>query len=357
MYRLIQVPLDGSPFAEQSLPLAISLAQRDGAALQVVRVHEPIEGVFLDRPGTLGSTLDRELMDKARENLDATVKSVVEETGLRVDVALLKGPVPEMISRHAAASEADLLVMTTQGRGPLGRMWFGSVADALVRQSPIPLLLVRPQEESSEVSQPLNLRRVLLPLDGSPFAEQALEPALALGGKQGEFTLLRVIPLISPVAYDPTSGRVSGIRTSVLQQLQKLKQEQEAEAKEYLEQLAQRLRARSVNVVTQLATYEQPATAILDAAAKRGVDAIAMTTRGRSGFKRLLLGSVADKVVRGATAPVLICPPVEDRRCRTKGVNHGTTTSGQEQNDTESRAQSPAILAGELPALCAAVGP
>jgi nucleotide-binding universal stress UspA family protein len=312
MYRLIHVPVDGSPFAEQALPFAVGLAKRDGAALQIVRVHEPIEGEFLHRPGTYGSALDRELMDNAREQLNATVTSLAEKTGFRADIALLKGPIPEMVARHASASQADLLVMTTQARGPLGRLWFGSVADALVRQAPIPILLVRPTETARDSTQLPLVRRVLIPLDGSQFAEEALEPALSLGGPAGEFTLLRVVPAITPIAYEPDQGRISGLRTSVLQQLQELKREQEAEANEYLEEIARRLRSRSLNIQTQLVTYEQPAVAILDAAARHNVDAIAMTTRGRSGVKRILLGSVADKVIRGANTPVLICPTVSE---------------------------------------------
>ena len=311
MFRSILVPLDGSSFAESALPLAVSLAKRDGAALQVVRVHEPIAGVYLHRAGTFEAALDQDLMEDAQNYLESIVHRLSGETGLLAGSVVLKGPVSEIIARHAAECGADLLVLTTQGRGPLGRMWFGSVADALVRELPIPILLLRPNEVASNLSSSKASRHVLIPLDGSQFAEQALEPALALSGAEGQVTLIRVIPLISPVAYEPTSGRVSGLRTSVLRQLQELKRQQEAEANEYLEQLAERLRARSVSVNTQFVAYEQPAIAILDAAARHGADAIAMTTRGRSGLKRMVLGSVADKVVRGASTPVLICPAVE----------------------------------------------
>jgi nucleotide-binding universal stress UspA family protein len=305
MFRSILVPLDGSAFAEQALPLAIQLAQRDNAQLELVRVHEPIAGIYLDRPRTFEADLDQELMVDMNRYLEATADRLAAKSSLRANCVVLKGPVAETIASHAAASEADLVVMTTQGRGPVGRMWFGSVADALVRQSPIPILLVRPTEESSDSNGEPVTRRVLVPLDGSRLAEQALEPALSLGGARGEFTLLRVIPLVNPVAYDPTTVMI-GLSTAVLDELQELKRLQEAEAHEYLLQLAERLRARSVNVRTQLATHEHPAIAILDAAAKYDVDAIAMTTRGRGSAKRLLLGSVADKVLRGATTPLLI---------------------------------------------------
>ncbi len=213
MFRLIQVPLDGSSFAEHALALAVRLAQRDGADLQVIRVHVPMADAYLYRQGPLFANLDRELMDHAREHLDAIVTSLADDTGLRATPILLKGAVPEMIAQHASTSEADLLIMTTQGRGPLARFWIGSVANSLVRQSPIPILLVRPQEKAPDFAQPPTVRHVLIPLDGSKLAEQALEPALSLGNAdQGEFTLLRIVPAIIPAAYDPSRVRVGAWR-------------------------------------------------------------------------------------------------------------------------------------------------
>lgn len=318
MFRLIQVPLDGSSFAEHALPLAVGLAQRDGAGIQVVRVHVPSVEIYLtrheylSRRGSLFDNLDRELLKHAREHVDAVATSLAEDTGVRATPVLLKGPVPEMIAQHASSSEADLLIMTTQGRGPLARFWFGSVANSLVRLSPIPILFVRPQEKTPDVAQPPTIRHVLIPLDGSNLAEQALDPALSLGdAEQVEFTLLRVVPAVIPAVNDPVRGRENtGLRTSWHEQLHDLMRELEAEAQDYLERLAERWRANSLKVHTQVIAHEQPASAILDTALSLGADAIAMTTRGQGGLKRLLLGSVADKVIRGATRPVLICPPV-----------------------------------------------
>jgi len=314
MFRLIQVPLDGSPFAEHALPLAVGLAQRDRATLHVVRVYVPIADVYLYRHGPLYANLDQELMEHTCNSLDAIVTSIAESTGFRATPVPLRGAVAETIVQHASTSGADLLIMTTQGRGPLSRFWFGSVADSLVRQSSIPILFVRPQEETPDFAQPPTIRHVLIPLDGSQLAEQALEPALNLGNAdQGEYTLLRVVPAILPAAYDPISGRVNvGLYTSWHQQLNDLKRQLEGEAQDYLEQLAERLRAQSLQVHTRVMSHEQPATAILDTASSLGTDAIALTTRGQGGLKRLLLGSIADKVLRGATMPVLICPPVNE---------------------------------------------
>jgi nucleotide-binding universal stress UspA family protein len=312
MYRLIQVALDGSLFAAQALPLAVCLARRHKAALQILRVHEPIAGVDVDRPGTSEWTLDQALMERAQAYLDGVVGRLSEAGDLRVSSRLVKGPVAETIVGQAAADGVDLLVMTTNARGPLGRFWFGSIADALVRQLSIPILIVRPGEGTPDVSQPSALRHVLIPLDGSRLAEQAIEPALLLGGEaQAEYTLLRVVTPIIAVTSDERSGRVGGLNASMLRELDELHLRKQAEANEYLEHVAQGLRARSFIVHSQVIMAEQPASAVLELASTIAADVIALTTRGQGGLKRLLLGSVADKVLRGATTPVLICPPTE----------------------------------------------
>jgi nucleotide-binding universal stress UspA family protein len=87
--------------------------------------------------------------------------------------------------------------------------------------------------------------------------------------------------------------------------------QQRTEAQNYLDQLAERLRARSQTVQARVVSHEQAAAAILDDAQKNAVDLIALATQGRGGLKRLLLGSVADKVLRGATTPVLLYRPVD----------------------------------------------
>jgi nucleotide-binding universal stress UspA family protein len=312
MYRSLLVPLDGSDFGEHALPLALSLARRLGAALQVVHVHVPVLGVYGELGEPYDETTDRMLRERDRAYVDAIVQRLAAVAAIAPSSALLDGPVADAISRHATATGSDLLVMTTHGHGPLARFWLGSVADALVRQASIPILLVQPKEASPNLGQEPVVRRVLIPLDGSELAEQVLERALALGAAtQAEYTLLRVVKQMTPASYDPASGRVSGLRESLLKQLQAMDRQQRTEAQNYLEHLAERLRARSLTAQTRVVSHEQPAAAILDDAQKSAVDLIALATQGRGGLKRMLMGSVADKVVRGATKPVLVYRPVD----------------------------------------------
>ena len=155
-------------------------------------------------------------MEGQREYLDTTVKRLAVLHSVPVTSALLESPaIAETLNAHAATTGADLIVMTTHGRGPLSRFWLGSVADELVRRATIPILLVRPQEKAPDLSSEPILRHILIPLDGSALAEQALEPALALGKlMEADYTLVRIY---FPLAGDRhgklcVGGRVGAAR-------------------------------------------------------------------------------------------------------------------------------------------------
>jgi nucleotide-binding universal stress UspA family protein len=312
VYRSLLVPLDGSAAAEHALPMALGLARRQRAVLHVVRVYVPVAGVYGEHATAhvpYDEALDRELMARARDYLDSVAARLAAPGRAPPSSALLEGWVPEAILRHAAGVGADLIVMTTHGRGPVTRFWLGSVSDEIARRATVPTLFVRPRAAAPDFASEAGVRRVLVPLDGSSLAEQALEPALALGtGTQAEYILLRVVTSTTELSYGPAGGEVTGFGEA-LKRLRESDQEEAKRAAEYLEGLARRLRTRSLVVNTRVLQSDRPATAILDEASARGVDLIALATRGRGGLKRLVLGSVADKVLRGAEAPVLTYRP------------------------------------------------
>jgi nucleotide-binding universal stress UspA family protein len=294
MFRSVLVPLDGSPFAEYALPLAASVARRAGAPLRLAQVMHPLSDQFFWAPEP-GDPLGVELRAQTRSRAQA----YLEDAGRRLqgagavpvvcDVVEEGEGVAESIRGDVLRGGADLVVMTTHGRGALARSWLGSVADELARSLTVPLLLVRPGQEALDLGREVVLRHVLVALDGTPFAERVLGPAEALvRTMDADCTLVRAVP-----AAPASAGGVT-----VADRLRR-------EADEYLQAVAGRLRAGGLRVQTRVAAGAQPAAAILQEAA--GFDLVALESHGRGGLSRLLLGSVADKVVRGSEVPVLVC--------------------------------------------------
>ncbi len=307
MYRLLVVPLDGSRLAEEALPLALAIARRAGAALQLVHVHVPFELMSADSLTPAAPAREARALSEARAYLDGVVGRLAGTSTVPVSAVLLEETaVAEALHAHAVAAGADLVVTTTHGRGALTRVWLGSVADELVRRATIPTLVVRPGEATvgGPGAEPA-LRHLLIPLDGSALAEGVLGPAEALGRvMQAEYTLLRVVPPADAAAFgglgDPAAPGTSSAPGHA-----------EAAAREYLGRVAERMTGRGLTVRTRVAVGRQAAVAVLEEAKSCGADAVALETHGRRGVARLLLGSVADKVLRGATTPVLIHRPVE----------------------------------------------
>jgi nucleotide-binding universal stress UspA family protein len=216
-----------------------------------------------------------------------------------VSVTLVRGRAAVEIDRYARESRAGLVVMTTHGHGPLSRAWLGSVADQLVRAAPAPILLVRPSdEERPDLAARPAFRRILVPLDGSDAAEEVLDLAVPLGALwDAAYTLVRVVPLYVQVG--------SPYMAHALHLDQALMEAARAEAESYLKEVSARLAKRELDVTPRLAEGAA-AQVILALADEERADLVAMRARGRGGIERLVLGSVADKVIRGLHRPVLV---------------------------------------------------
>lgn len=300
MYRAILVPLDGSAFGEQALPVALSIARRAGATVRLAHVHVAGQPAYGDTPASVHDSLDMQARATERAYLDELAQRAMLSHAVPVECALLDGPVADALCDDAQAGGVDLMVMSTHGRGALGRAWLGSVAAVLVRQAPVPILLVRPEEPPATPGHELALSHILIPLDGSPLAEQAIESAMALGAlMEARYTLLQVLdPLVVQHTHPPYAAGPAP----------RLSAELQASATAYLERVATPLRAQSLDVQTSLAVGTA-AHSICDYANAHAVDLIAMATHGHGGLSRLLLGSVADAVVHTADMPVLLYRP------------------------------------------------
>jgi nucleotide-binding universal stress UspA family protein len=298
----IIVPLDGSLFSEHALPTAYELVARLDCPLHLVKVHAAIGSSSVDEGGLFNSAqLDRDARIEEREYLVRMAEAARWRTGKAAQTALLDGPVTEALERYAREQGAQLVIMTTHGRGGLSRAWLGSVADELVRLLHVPVLLLRPHRGECVCDGAcFKLNHVAIPLDGSELSEHIVEPAVNLGRLTGaRFTLIQVILTTAPASMATVPPALDTAAKHPLAQ----------SAHEHLEHLAADLRARGVRVETAVVAHSQVATGILDHCARIGADLIAMATHGRSGLGRLALGSVADKVLRATTVPMLMLRP------------------------------------------------
>jgi len=302
MFRQILVPLDRSALGEQALGRAASIARAAHATLDVVLVHEPLPfGVYADIPW------HADQWDDEQRYLDTIVQELASGAAISVSHNVLRGPTADMISQRAREVDADLIVMTSHGRTGLNRLWLGSTADAVIRRSHIPVLALRPVENKTrrDATQPFS--KILVPLDGSALSADALSPATSLAQcSSARLVLLRVV---QPV---PLIGVDAGLPYTYAAQIPDAVATEEVvnEAKQQIAEVARRLHAESgLEVDTFVVVEPGIAQAIIDFARGHDIDAIAMSTHGR-GASRLLLGSVADKVLRASGLPMLLNRPV-----------------------------------------------
>lgn len=303
MYHKILVPLDGSPFSEEALPLAIGVARRTGAELRLLHVMESLYGKVIESEAAI------------TDEMDGLARRIMEAAGVTAMVGVRRGEAVPEICAYIEEEGIDLVVMATHGWGGIRRAWLGSVTDELVRAAKVPLLVVRPQGGEPAAAPPegaavgsghpplqgAEIRHALLTLDGSDLAESAVEPLLALAGPDARYTLLRVVPI--PIPGDAmTAGWDPALWQDLLPTLRD-------EARDYLDRFAAQLRERVREVEIDVLIELSPASAIIDYAAQHDIDLIAMATHGHGGIRRVALGSVTDKVLRGADAPVLISGP------------------------------------------------
>ena len=301
--RRILVPLDGSAFGEHALLRAIALARRHGATLDLAHVHEVAPLTYFEGVPVIDAGVEIDGIQTDRGYLERTLARV-HTLGLSASATLLDGPTVSALDQRIHDFGADLVVMATHGRGPLERAWLGSVADGLARHTNRPVLLIRPPEDADapDAARPdlgaaaAALRRVLLPVDDVAHARALLDTVLAVADAGAAVVLLHVIAGTERVAGDELGRRrlFDAVRRS-------------------LDDVVEAVRTKGHDARLEVIAARDVAGCILDVARNERVDLIALTTHGQGALSRLIFGSVTDKVLRGASTPILIRKPARAR--------------------------------------------
>ncbi|HEY3063581.1 MAG TPA: universal stress protein [Chloroflexota bacterium] len=279
MFDQILVPLDGTPQSAAALPLARTLAEACHGQVVLIRVAPSP----LDRDEAA-----RHLVRIARE-LEASGVAVTTEVCCGVDVA------PQLLWA-IRDRRTDLVVMATHGRSGIQRAVMGSVAESLIRDSPVPVLLVRPGGRRTT-----GLHTLLVAVDGSPGGALALGSSIALARATGaRIVLLEVAVPIPLWVYSAELGGSAYMPVDSSWDDDAL-----GSAQRYVEGLARRLRQAGIEAEGRALMGEVVPT--IDAVADDiDADLIVIATHARVGAARAVLGSTADAVVRTAQRPVLL---------------------------------------------------
>jgi len=208
------------------------------------------------------------------------------------------GTAADKILDFTAENEIDLIIMATHGRSGITRWWMGSVAEKVISEATAPVLLVRSKRprKTGAAGKLKFLHKILAPLDGSDIGEAALPYAEILAANSG--ALISLLQVVSPPGT---------VEASLLggPDWRKFVKAMHDAGEDYLKTIAERLSGKEIKSTYEVVTGD-PADKIVEYADDTKASLIAMSTHGRTGLTRWVLGSIADKVLHGARIPILL---------------------------------------------------
>jgi nucleotide-binding universal stress UspA family protein len=302
--RKILCPTDWSEPSRSALRTAVNLACHEGAELVLLHVLPPlrqVHGIFSVAP------LEQVIQDEAQQKLSALIAEQVPPE-VRARSVIRSGEEADEIRR--AAAQADVLVMSTHGRSGWARWAFGSVAESVLSAAPVPVFVIGPEGACGVSGEPgqdgrdscldFPFKQVLWPTDWSEPSERALDEAIAVAAyhvTNGHGAQLILLHVIEPPELGMSESEAEAWW-----------RKQHAEAEErFLDLCERKLEARDAR---RLICRGVAATEITRVAVAEGADVIVMSSHGRTGWQRLKLGSVTQKVLRLVPCPVLLVPPL-----------------------------------------------
>lgn len=291
----IVLTTDFSDEAQRPFAPVSSLAKKVGSRVTLVHAIEtltaPMHGGRFETP-----IVPPEYSVETKEAEEALEEqAALLDPALEVSCQVILGTESaRSIVQFAEKNQADLIAMSTHGKTGFRRLILGSVAEEVLRRSPIPVLCIPqrdPQHDSIE-----EVEHILLTTDLSEDSMRAFGPVLELAKELGcRVTVLNVMPVLNAIPYGaPLAAPVPPPNLA----------EELANARESLDELCSSLDT-TLDLTTEVVSHENPAKGIIEFAAKNRVDLIALSSHGRTGLGHVAFGSVAEQVLRRSSTPVL----------------------------------------------------
>jgi nucleotide-binding universal stress UspA family protein len=289
------VPLDGSPEGEAVLPFVRQLASTTEAEVLLLCAVTPIATW-----DAAASAINWEAEEASAGEYIETKRLEVAARDLTVRGLVVFGEAAQVVLRVAKDEATDLIAMTTHGRSGLARWVLGSVAEKVLHSVETPLLLVRPREERSSAT-PARIEKLLVPLDASELARSALPVAVELAQTLGASIVL--FHTVTPPALVYPGFKAAWMDPRFVEEMVE-------SARTSLTSIASEIKSRGIPTGFLVSTGSA-VDSIIEAAEAGSADMVVMSTHGRSGVGRLVLGSIADAVVRRSCTPVMLVRPTQ----------------------------------------------
>jgi len=301
MYKVIMAPTEGSDTERTALSVAVKLARRFDAELRLVRVETaPMVVESEVRQPVLEiteQTLREERLARLRK-LEALGTECRALGDIRVITALEDGRIAPTLRDYATRFNVDLIVMSSHSRGGVTRITLGSVTDYLIRNTNIPVLVVKQSASFLGATFEETAPRIVVPLDGSELAEKILPEIVALASRLN--ATVSLLHVLTPATYSQKEIMQPGLPWW----------DADIEnAESYLAHAASNLAEEGLTVSKDVVLSEDVATAILDYSTRTSADLIAIATRGGGGMSRFVFGTVADEVTRKAPTSLFVFHP------------------------------------------------
>ncbi len=298
-FKKILVPTDFSEFSQYALKYACAFAKISGGSIECVHI---VDTTF-STVGSGGVYAPTASLEKAMQAIRAQAKKELDHfvrkehlLGVEVKPHLREGIAGEEIVKLADEVHADLIIIPSHGRSGLDRLVFGSVCDKVLRLAKIPVLIVKhPEHEALAKDGSLNLKRILCPIDFSAFSQSTLPAAVELA-KQFSATIVLAHIADARFDYPEWTAQVALNNTQYLVEA----------AKENLQRISKELKEVKSEIHVSVGV---PHHSLVDLTHSGEIDMVMMPTHGRKGIAHALLGSVTERVARGAECPVLVVRP------------------------------------------------
>lgn len=283
MYQHILVATGGSPWSDAAVAYATAMAARTGATLRILTVLANT-GTFANPDMMGGVELVTDLIEQDAQDLLGRAAEQAHRAGVTCETLWRWGNISQTILQTAAETPHDLVVLGARLLSGWKRLRLGHIANTVAAKAQQPVLVVK-QPPTTALDAPLG-RRLLVATEGSPWSDAAVAHALTLAQTQHfSLCLLHALP-----GRRPSAGA-------------------EEEGRRILGRAEERAIAAGVPTTTVVASGDAIA-AIVDMATKESCDGIILGSRGSSGWKRLMVGSISNAVAVKSPLPVLIVKPL-----------------------------------------------